>query len=65
MFSNLRTFDGDRSRVAMEVLWQDASVDGEGCSFCTGSKNPPSGASKSVAAPEKTARSDVPTLEGG
>jgi len=49
----------------MEVLTQNALVNGESCSLRTNSKNPPSDLSKSVAAPEKTALSDIPTLEGG
>jgi hypothetical protein len=48
----------------MEVLWWDASVNGEGCSFCTDTSNPPSGASKSAAEPHKTAQSNEPKIGG-
>jgi hypothetical protein len=50
--------------MATEVLWRDASVNGEGCSLSTDSKNPPSDASKSAAEPHKTAQSNEPKIGG-
>jgi hypothetical protein len=51
----VRAFDGERNRVAMEVLRRDASVNGEGCSLCSDAKNPPVSTCKSAKEPKNTA----------
>jgi hypothetical protein len=55
---------GHEHRSPVELQAVRGSVNREGCSLCTDSKNPPSNASKSAAEPQKTALSNDPKIGG-